>query len=89
MKNSITKIKLFYFALIIFLFAICLIFFPNFTSLKDKIIYNLDLDVCLDIGLCKEGLPLNTEYGLITINKETCLKYNWEWRDDWKDCHIR
>ncbi len=46
-------------------------------------------DTCLDIGYCKKGLQLNTEYGLVTINKETCKKYNWTWYDNKKECCVR
>ncbi len=70
-------------SIILFVFLTSKIFTFIYSYLTD------DKDACLDIGICKEGLQLNTEHGLITINKETCLKYNWEWRDDWKDCHIR
>ena len=38
-----------------------------------------DKDFCLDTGICAENLQLNTEYGLITINEETCNKYHWKW----------
>lgn len=38
-----------------------------------------DQDVCLDTGLCKEGLELNTENGIITINDQTCKENNGIW----------
>ncbi len=48
-----------------------------------------DKDFCLDTSICKEGLEINTEYGLIKINKENCLKYNWKWDDKNKYCNMR
>lgn len=48
-----------------------------------------DKDYCLDTAICKEGLEINTEYGLVKINKENCLKYGWIWDDDSKMCNMR
>ena len=59
------KIKSYKFILIIILFL------SLFFLLKI-----INTDVCLDSGLCTENLEVNTEYGLIKINKENCLKYN-------------
>jgi len=47
-----------------------------------------DKDTCLDTSICKEGLEINTEYGLIKINKENCLKYGWIWNDKKKSCNL-
>ena len=46
-------------------------------------------DACLDMNICKEGLKVNTEYGLITINEENCQKYNWHWDSKNKRCNLR
>lgn len=46
-------------------------------------------DTCLDIGLCKKGLTINTEYGMVEINKNSCEKYNWKWIEDTNTCLIR
>ena len=72
--------------------------FLKFTILLIIIIYTiyisiiasigLDKDVCLDSSVCKEGLGINTEYGLVKINKENCLKYNWFWDDKKKSCNL-
>lgn len=48
-----------------------------------------DKDFCLDTGICKEGLELNTEHGRIKINKENCLKHNWQWNAETKTCRLR
>ncbi|MBQ4646769.1 MAG: hypothetical protein IJB79_05415 [Candidatus Gastranaerophilales bacterium] len=47
-----------------------------------------DLDTCLDIGICAQGLKINTEYGLAKINQENCLKYHWKWNEKSKSCYI-
>jgi len=48
-----------------------------------------DLDTCLDVGICAQSLEINTEYGLVKINQENCLKYHWEWNEKNKSCYIR
>lgn len=53
------------------------------------IYWNDDKDICLDTSLCKEGLEVNTEYGLIKINKENCIKYNWKWIENSKMCNMQ
>ena len=63
----------------------CLIFFNNipiFNNIFDK-------DFCLDNSKCREGLEVNTKYGLIKINEANCLKYNWNWDKKSKICTIK
>ena len=70
---------------LLLLLTLCLIIFiivAFFSYLTD------DLDFCLDTGNCKENLRLNTEYGLITINEETCNKYNWKWNAKRHYCNL-
>ena len=71
------KVKSYKFILIILLF-LSLIF----------LLQIINTDVCLDSGLCAENLKVNTEYGLIKINKENCLKYNWKWNEKKKYCNM-
>ena len=52
------------------------------------ILIDIDKDTCLNSSFCKEGLEINTEYGLVKINKENCLKYNWIWNDKKKSCNL-
>jgi len=47
-----------------------------------------DKDFCLDSGICKENLQLNTEYGRIIINEENCKKYNWKWDSKKRYCNV-
>ena len=51
--------------------------------------YFLDFDYCLEDGQCNKGRKLilkNNE--VITINKETCIKYDWEWYEKGGNCSI-
>ena len=52
-------------------------------------LYKDDKDFCLDSDICAENLQINTEYGLITINEETCNKYNWKWNSQMHYCNIK
>lgn len=52
-------------------------------------IFTSDKDLCLDSGICKEGLEINTEYGFIKINEQNCRKYNWQWNFDNSECKIK
>ena len=42
----------------------------------------------MDMGICAENIELNTEFGRIIINKENCLKYNWQWDDKKRFCTV-
>lgn len=67
-----------------------MLFFLWFFSMRlPGIQFYFASDNCLDTGTCKEGLEVNTEYGLVRINKENCTKYNWEWLDKIKTCEIK
>ena len=48
-----------------------------------------ELNTCGDMNICKEGKEMWTEHGLILVNKENCLKYNWEWYEETKKCNMR
>ncbi len=49
-----------------------------------------DLEVCLDVGICKEGVAVRNPQGeRVVINKENCLKYNWSWNEERKSCDVR
>ena len=71
---------IFLLVLILILFLIKGLFW--FANLRDN------LDFCLDSGICTENLELNTEFGKIIINKENCLKYNWEWNEEKRFCDV-
>lgn len=49
----------------------------------------IESDYCIEDGDCEEGRVIHTEkYGDVKINKENCLKYNWEWYEDGKWCNL-
>ena len=73
--------KIFKIIVLSFLILFILIF-GVFYVIKD------DKDICLDSGICREGLIINTQYGEISINKENCIKYNWIWNDEKRFCKI-
>jgi hypothetical protein len=73
--------KIFKIIILSFLILFILIF-GVFYVIKD------DKDICLDSGICREGLIINTQYGEISINKENCIKYNWLWNDEKRFCKI-
>ena len=68
--------------------TLLLILFMCYFTLKIAVMKFINTDVCLDSGLCAENLEINTEYGLIKINKENCLKYNWKWDEKKKHCNL-
>lgn len=76
MKKSVTVIFLSILPFVVLITTI-------FTIMTD------DKDICLDTGICKEGLELNTNYGLVTISKENCIKYNWLWNEEKRYCNVK
>ena len=44
------------------------------------------MDGCMDVGYCKEGLPLNIDNKKIIINKQPCLENDGKWLEDRKVC---
>ena len=77
MFNKIPKLNLF---LIIIIWVIV-----NRLPFVNKV---FDKNACLDSSICKVGLEVNTDYGLIKINKDNCLKYGWIWDDIRKSCNM-
>ena len=75
--NKIFKI------IVLSFFILFILIFGVFYVIKD------DKDICLDSGICREGLIINTQYGEISINKENCIKYNWLWNDEKRFCKIQ
>lgn len=70
--------------MIIVLFLICTI-----SAIRMMHYLGIESDYCIEDGDCKEGRVINTKkYGSVTINKENCLKYNWEWYEKQKYCKV-
>lgn len=66
--------------ILLLIFAACIVFFIMY--------FFDDTDYCLDTNICQEGYKINTEYGLVEINKQNCLKYGWVWFESAKACDI-
>ncbi|MBP3821681.1 hypothetical protein J6G99_08585 [bacterium] len=80
-EKLIIKLGLIFFSLIIIIPIIAILMWYNNIS-------NSDLDFCLDTGICKKGIKINTEYGKIKINKFNCIKHNWHWDSKNETCKL-
>ena len=83
-KNK-KKILLYFSFICLLCFNIAIVIVPTFLFYSYT---NNDLDTCLDIGYCKSGIEINTEYGKIKISKQNCLKYNWKWHEKDSSCRL-
>lgn len=54
-----------------------------------NLLVTLEKDSCLDSAICKQGLNINTEHGLIKINYDNCVKYGYKWLEEIKSCDMR
>lgn len=72
---------------IIFIFIIVIYMFM--IDYLPDVKYNMNLDTCIDNGICAENLEVNTEYGKIIINAQTCIKYGWSWNEEKMFCDLR
>ena len=48
-----------------------------------------DEDFCLDTNICPKDYEINTEHGLVKLNKENCTKYGWKWLEKAQMCNMR
>ena len=46
------------------------------------------MDGCMDVGYCKEGLPLNIGNKKITVNEQTCIENDGKWLSIKKVCQF-
>jgi len=44
---------------------------------------------CVEFGICKEGLEYTHNSNTFVINKENCIKYDFEWMEDINACYVR
>ena len=71
------------------IFCVLIIFFL-FSFFSPSSIYANKTNLCLDSGICSEGLETKNYDGeLFLINKDSCLKYGYEWIVDEKACNLR
>lgn len=74
-----------------FIFTLLLCIQLNYIELSTKIpTVNRIIDeyTCLDTRICKEGIQVNTQHGILNINKQNCLKHDWIWDENLKSCKI-
>ncbi len=71
------------------LFVLLLIIHLLFTTYLPEIQKEFDIQDSLDNSNYTEGAKINTRQGIITINKEDCLKYDWKWDEKRKMCKVR
>ena len=71
------------------IFIIIIVIYMFMLDYLPDVKYNMDLDTCLDNGICAENLEVNTEYGKIIINAQTCIKYGWSWNEEKMFCDLR
>lgn len=67
------------------LFLIFLNAYKIFPSVKQE----YDSDICIDSGVCQEGVKVQTEKAVFVITKESCKKYGYKWNEKRKDCSLR
>ena len=67
-----------------------IIFLIVFLTINQIIHYIFnEKDFCLDTSICPENYEINTQYGLIKLTKENCIKYGWKWIEKSKVCNMR
>ena len=81
LKNIITFILKSLRLFIIFVLALFVVLIIGIAIISSD-----PMDGCMDVGYCKEGLPLNIEGKKITVNKQTCLENDGKWLEDRKVC---
>ena len=84
LKNIITFILKLLRLFVIFVLALFVVLIIGIAIISSD-----PMDGCMDVGYCKEGLPLNIEGKNITINKQTCLENDGKWYEDRKACQFR
>ena len=68
---------------------ILLVFHFQLPQLLPSVMYQFEQSSCVEDGICAEGTKITRKGQKIIINKESCLKYGWEWHEDRKWCDIR
>lgn len=72
-----------------FLGFVLLLLIIKFLFILPAVNYAFEVDTCIDIGVCKEGIETKIDGQLIEINKENCLLHNKEWDDNINSCYVR
>lgn len=69
----------------IFILILLLIFFPC-KYLYTQFTY---INMCIDIGICVEGIKTKIDGNLVEINEENCKKFNRVWLEETKSCKVK
>lgn len=67
---------------IIFIILILLLFKYLYTKF-------VQINICIDVGICTEGIKTNIDGNLIQINEENCKRYNRIWLEEIKSCKVK
>ena len=67
-------------------FVLILVVFLNCIIFEIICHKNINTDICIDSGICKKGLALNTENGKIIISEESCLENKGKWQEEKEIC---
>lgn len=70
---------------IAFVLVLVTIIYFNIWKFLPAVKYEFDNDVCLDIGICAEGL----KFGNDIMSKDYCLKNHHKWDARRKECDMR
>ncbi len=69
------------------LILLIIIIFSNL--IKTAYFKFVELNMCLDTGICSEGIITRVDGNLVEINEENCKKYNKTWNPKNRTCNIR
>lgn len=71
------------------IFVTCILIYLSIAILS--IIFIDDKDICLDSGVCKEGLTIiDGDTGIeFTVNKQTCNEFKGDWKAKYNFCHFK
>jgi len=70
------------------LMAIILLIISSILLIRMMDYLGIKSDYCIEDGDCKEGRIIYVKEKEILINKDSCLKNNWEWWEKSKTCKI-
>lgn len=71
------------------LIFILILIFIKFLTLIPAVKFAVDNNICIDTGICKEGIYTKINGEMMEVNKKNCLKYNKEWYESINSCYVR
>lgn len=67
---------------LIIIFLILFLIKPAYTKF-------VQINMCLDIGICAEGIKTKIDNDLVEINEQNCRKYNRIWIEETQLCKVK